>query len=75
MTRSFKMILLEAFQELNGWQTPPPLPELAARSWDVLHRRPPLLVDLSETFPHGRSLAWLAYWRRNPVNAWVGVKT
>jgi superfamily II DNA or RNA helicase/HKD family nuclease/SOS-response transcriptional repressor LexA len=75
MTRSFKMILLEAFQELNGWQTPPPLPELAARSWDVLHRRPPLLADLSETFSDGRSPAWLAYWRRNPVNAWVGGNT
>lgn len=75
MTRSFKMILLEAFQELNGWQTPPPLPELAARSWNVLHRRPPLLSDLPESFADGRGPAWLAYWRKNPVHAWTGGNT
>lgn len=72
MQKSFKMILLEAFQELNGWAAPPTLGELAARSWDVLHRRPPLLSDLSETFPHGRSREWLNYWRKNPIQAWTG---
>jgi superfamily II DNA or RNA helicase/SAM-dependent methyltransferase/SOS-response transcriptional repressor LexA len=72
MTKSFKMILLEAFQELNGWSSPPALQELAARSWDVLHRRPPLLADLSETFPHGRSREWLKYWQKNPIHAWTG---
>lgn len=72
MQRSFKMILLEAFQELNGWQVPPPLEELCARSWEVLHRRPPLLADLTEVFPGGRSREWVRYWRKNPIQAWTG---
>lgn len=29
MTKSYKMVLLEAFQELDGWQHPPVLPVLA----------------------------------------------
>ncbi|KAI5911889.1 DUF3427 domain-containing protein [Azoarcus sp. PA01] len=75
MTKSFKMVLLEALQELDGWSTPPGLPALAERSWQVLQRRRPLLVDLSDTSTDsadGISEAWQRYWRRNPVNAWVG---
>jgi superfamily II DNA or RNA helicase/HKD family nuclease/SOS-response transcriptional repressor LexA/protein-L-isoaspartate O-methyltransferase len=75
MTKSFKMVLAEAFQELNGWQTPPALPVLAEQSWQVLQRRRTLLVDLPDHFPpqpasHGEE--WVRYWRHNPVKAWVG---
>lgn len=75
MTKSFKMVLLEALQELDGWTTPPALPALAERSWQVLQRRRPLLADLSDTSTdtaNGTSDAWQRYWRKNPTNAWIG---
>ena len=75
MTKSFKMVLLEAFQELDGWASPPSLERLAQRSRDVLERRRPLLSDLPESMRAGEdgfSTAWRRYWRENPVNAWIG---
>lgn len=74
MTRSFKMVLLEAFQSLAGWARPPSLSLLAKRSWEVLHRRPRLLADLPESLRQqdDDSPDWIEYWKRNPVNAWVG---
>jgi superfamily II DNA or RNA helicase/SAM-dependent methyltransferase len=75
MTKSFKMVLAEAFLELHGWQNPPSLPVLAEQSWQVLQRRRPLLIDLPEHLPsqpasHGEE--WVRYWRQNPVKAWIG---
>lgn len=74
MTRSFKMVLLEAFQSLAGWAKPPSLSLLAKRSWEVLHRRPRLLADLPESLRQqdDDSPDWIEYWKKNPVNAWVG---
>lgn len=75
MTKSFKMVLLEAFQELDGWQIAPTLGQLAERSWQVLQRRRPLLVDLPDTLEdtqNGTSVGWQRYWRGNPVDAWIG---
>lgn len=78
MAKSYKMVLLEAFQELDGWQHPPALPVLAARSWEVLMRRRPLLRDLPPHFPpsaDGHGSEWVRYWRINPVKAWIGENT
>jgi len=75
MNKSYKMVLLEAFQELDGWQHPPVLPVLAKQSWDVLLRRRLLLRDLPEQFPpqaEGHGADWVRYWRSNPVKAWIG---
>lgn len=75
MTLSFKMVLLEAFQELDGWQQAPNLPALAKCSWSILQRRRPLLGDLPERMletDDGAALSWQQYWRDNPVNAWLG---
>ena len=75
MTKSFKMVLLEAWFELDGLVTPPTVAALAQRSWDVLHRRPSLLGDLPEAIaklPVGHDHRWLRYWRDNPINAWIG---
>lgn len=75
MTKSYKMVLLEAFQELDGWQHPPALPVLAAQSWEVLLRRRPLLRDLPDHLPphpEGHGPEWVGYWRSNPVKAWIG---
>lgn len=75
MTKSFKMVLLEAFQELSGWETPPTILTLAERSWQVLQRRRVLLSDLppaQREHPDGLGDAWHRYWRDNPINAWIG---
>lgn len=75
MTKSFKMVLLEAFQELDGWIAAPTIEFLAQRSWEILQRRRPLLTDLPEEFPaqtESSSRAWQRYWTKNPVNAWTG---
>lgn len=75
MTKSFKMVLLEAFQELDGWHIAPTLARLAERSWKILQRRRPLLVDLPdpvEDTQDGTTTGWQRYWRDNPVKAWIG---
>lgn len=75
MTKSFKMVLLEAWLELDGLITPPTVAILAQRSWEVLHRRPSLLGDLPEAIaklPDGLNDRWIRYWRDNPINAWIG---
>lgn len=75
MTKSFKMVLVEALQEIDGWHAPPTLAALAEQSWHVLQRRRPLLADLTDAMralSDGTSDAWQRYWRYNPVNAWIG---
>ena len=74
MTASFKMVLLEAFQQLKGWTNDVSLSDLARVSWEILHRRPPLLADLPENIRQlsGDASEWQRYWRKNPVNAWIG---
>lgn len=73
MTKSFKMVLLEAFQELDGWRTAPTLEELGRRSWEVLQRRPELRGDVPEEHrTEYEEKSWLRYWRGNPVRAWLG---
>jgi len=75
MTRSFKMVLLEALFEADAWRTPATLSVIAERSWQIMQRRRPLLADLPEDLRQlgkGSEPAWLAYWRKNPINAWVG---
>lgn len=73
MTKSYKMVLLEAFQDLDGWQQAPTLAELAERSWAVLKRRRPLRADLPEHYQalDDAPADWLAYWKKNPVAAWT----
>lgn len=74
MTRSFKMVLLEALLELDGLAAPVALDRLAARSRAVLERRRRLLADLSPTLRDapGTSPVWQRHWLDNPVAAWTG---
>jgi len=75
MTKSFKMVLLEAFQELGGWDVHPTTTTLADRSWQVLQRRRALLGDLPKAqreSPDGANANWHRYWLDNPINAWAG---
>jgi hypothetical protein len=78
MSKSFKMILLEAFQELDGWRVPPRLETVVARSWEVMQRRPSLFRDLPESMRTVRGSIprdWSSYWKQNPVDAWLGRNT
>ncbi len=78
LTKSFKLVLLEAMMELEGFASPPTTLELSAKSFDVLHRRRALLADLPDDFAEVAALTaenqaeWHRYWRGNPINAWVG---
>lgn len=74
MPNSFKMVLLEAWLELDGLQRALPLDTLARRSRDVLERRRPLLADLPAELRAitAAETAWTRYWRDNPVKAWIG---
>jgi superfamily II DNA or RNA helicase/SAM-dependent methyltransferase/SOS-response transcriptional repressor LexA len=74
MTKSFKMVLLEALLDLDGLRQPVPLEALALRSRSVLERRRPLLADLPaevRIITAGDHL-WARYWRDNLVRAWTG---
>jgi len=78
LTKSFKLVLIEAFIELEGLSQPPTTLTLAEKSFEVLQRRRPLLSDLPDEFrsyntlPGDRMSSWHSYWKRNPINAWTG---
>ena len=81
LTKSFKLVLLEALIELEGFDKPPSTMELAVKSFEVLQRRRGLLADLPEQYRQLKELPstsesdWHRYWNGNPVNAWVGGNT
>lgn len=78
LAKSFKLVLLEAFIELNGFSNPPKTAALAIRSFHVLQRRRTLLGDMPDKFREISELSvkqekdWHKYWSNNPVNAWLG---
>lgn len=74
MSKCFKMVLLEAFQDLDGWNAPPLVTALAEQSWSVMQRRRGFLVDLPASFREldaKPGAEWLTYWNRNPIDAWI----
>ncbi len=75
MTKSFKMILLEALLEHDGFFTHPSLESLAVQSLAIFHRRRKLVSDIKEDLQNIDSVRpadWQRYWESNPVNAWIG---
>ena len=80
MTKSFKMILLTAYIELDGFTQTVTLPELCARSWQIIYRLPAVHADLASNKPLSQALqdseypekAFTSYWLKNPINAWTG---
>jgi superfamily II DNA or RNA helicase/diadenosine tetraphosphate (Ap4A) HIT family hydrolase len=77
MTKSFKMVLLQALIDAEALGTGLPLVDLAVRSHAVLERSPELRRDLEGVKeladlrgPESRS--WLSFWRNSPVAAWCG---
>lgn len=78
LNKSFKLVLLEALVELEGFAKPPSTVDLAVKSFEVLQRRRALLVDLPKKYAKHTELlttdmkTWHSYWIDNPINAWVG---
>ncbi|MCM0082962.1 DUF3427 domain-containing protein [Geomonas sp. Red32] len=75
MTKSFKMVLLEALLEHGGLMSPPSLAVLAAQSLAIFQRRRSLIPDIRQDLKkidQVKSADWQQYWDSNPVNAWIG---
>src|SRR5690554_6476396 len=75
LTKSFKIILLQALLELDGLNNPPTLEKLAEQSRYVLERHPDLLaLDLpsAQKTLLGNSKQWLSYWKKNPIKFSTG---
>uniref|UniRef100_UPI0021477B45 DEAD/DEAH box helicase n=1 Tax=Endozoicomonas sp. ONNA1 TaxID=2828740 RepID=UPI0021477B45 len=72
MTKCFKMILLDAFLELDGFISAPTTEALAARSWHLLKRRPTLYnseLPAGQRAMSAEDNGWHNYWKRNPIKA------
>lgn len=72
MTKSFKMILLEAFIALDGFRTPPTQEALAEKSWHQLADYPYLKateLPTKESKLQATDKGWLSYWKNNPIKA------
>jgi superfamily II DNA or RNA helicase/diadenosine tetraphosphate (Ap4A) HIT family hydrolase/HKD family nuclease len=78
MTKSFKMVTLEALCEGDSLVSGMPLEELSLRCHGVIRRSPELLSDVADEELRAGELRgdavgrWVSYWRRNPIAAWTG---
>ena len=78
MSKSFKMVTLEALIENDGFLKPPTTSELALQSLNIFRRRIKLQNDINEKFPdidkteYQEFYKWHKYWLDNPVNALIG---
>jgi len=75
MTKSFKMVLLEALLENDGLIAPPTLESLATQSLAIFQRRRRLIQDIKQELQNLDAVkpsVWRNYWDNNPVNAWIG---
>ncbi len=72
MTKCFKAILLTAFLELDGFNTPPTTKKLAEKSRRILARHPDFQqADLPSTMQKQKTDPdiWHKYWLKNPITA------
>jgi len=75
MTKSFKMVLLEALLEHGGLVEPPTQATLAKQSLAIFQRRRNLIADIKPELQDIEALnpaTWQKYWENNPINAWIG---
>lgn len=75
MTKSYKMILLRTFLDLDGFRKPPRLGELAeAGRWEMARRSRLAHADIPEEYyplAEVSPKAWLHYWKKNPIRHWL----
>jgi superfamily II DNA or RNA helicase/HKD family nuclease len=72
--KDHRLSLLEAFQELDGWNNPPDLEKLSEHIWQTLQRRRMLLGDLPDEINESSSAKaseWKKYWHTVPVSALI----
>jgi superfamily II DNA or RNA helicase len=75
MTKSFKMVLLEALLAHNGFVEPPSIADLSAWSLEIFRHRRPLIPDIHRDYQDIDNLdleRWRRYWESNPINALTG---
>jgi hypothetical protein len=71
ITKSYKLVTLEAFLDLGGLSGGVALSELADRSRYLMRNNPRLSVDAGDHLDD-EDEDWYRYWRRWPVAAWTG---
>jgi superfamily II DNA or RNA helicase/diadenosine tetraphosphate (Ap4A) HIT family hydrolase/HKD family nuclease len=71
ITKSYKLVCLQAFLELNGLRSGVTLGELALRSREILRGDPRLAADVGSNLSDDDE-RWKRYWRQWPVAAWTG---
>ena len=71
ITKSYKLVTLQAFVEEAGLRSGVSLERLAARSRQILSGDPRLATDVAEHLADGAA-TWQQYWRQWPVAAWTG---
>jgi superfamily II DNA or RNA helicase/diadenosine tetraphosphate (Ap4A) HIT family hydrolase/SOS-response transcriptional repressor LexA len=79
MSKCFKMIALEALLEANALREGLTLRDLAVRSHAILRRSPELFAEVADEVRKAELDAsaekkWVAYWRKNPIEAWTAAK-
>ncbi len=78
MSKPYKMILLEAMLDLDGFTHAPSISEFSKRSFQVMDRRVKCREDLPEKFRipsedyHVVEKRWISHWMENAINAWSG---
>lgn len=71
MAKCFKMVLLRAFLQLDGFNAAVNTEELSALSWQIIQRRPDLVEkDVPAELQHQKeaSVKWHQYWCKNPIH-------
>ncbi len=80
MTKSFKMVTMQALVEQGGLVRGAPIEQLVARSFEIVQRSPALMGDLPDELrqpPAGPAERHkqVQYWMKNPIAAWTGKDT
>ncbi len=80
MTKSFKMVTLDVLLDADALFSGLSIREVALGAWRRLRRSPELIADVPEheRLPERPDEAavrrWIAYWRGNPIAAWVNTR-
>jgi hypothetical protein len=71
ITKSYKLVTLQAVAELGGLSAPVSVPDLAVRAHEIMRGDPRLAADVEGhlTDPEDK---WERYWRQWPIAAWTG---
>lgn len=75
MTRSYKMVTLMTLLSDGGFKEKISVDSLAEAAYELFSRRPDLAQDLPKSMHPLSGVdqpTWLAFWKKNPINAWTG---